>query len=84
MRIRQDLKTRGIGATIIARVLTDLNERMCQEESLSKLLAARVERVGKPESVAEVKKLFDYCFRQGYPRAQIRQAIEPLFNEADW
>lgn len=83
-RIRLDLSRKGIGAKIIDRVLTRVNQEFSQRRCLDELIAGRVEKLGRPETAAQAQSLYQFCLRRGFAPDDIRQALEPFFESLDW
>lgn len=83
-KIRQDLKSQGIGATIVTRVLEEVNrekrERICLEEVVQSWVA----RHGKPTGAKDVQRLFSHCVRRGFARSMVRDSLESYLAGVDW
>lgn len=79
-RIAQDLKARGIDAKIVRPVLERVAAEVPETESLQSGIDAYVTRRGEPRDYRELKRLFDYCLRLGYPEGLVRQALSPFFS----
>lgn len=85
VRIAQDLRARGIDARIIRPVLERVAAEVPETESLQAGIDAYLARRGEPQNYRELKRLFDYCLRLGYPESLVRQALSSFFSrlEAD-
>jgi SOS response regulatory protein OraA/RecX len=84
-RIAQDLQRLGLGATMIRLVLGRLECEAPESESLGKALRVRVARMRAPRNRADLKRLYDYAVRLGYPPGAVRNALRPFFVEArEW
>jgi SOS response regulatory protein OraA/RecX len=84
LRITADLKSHGINATIITYVLSEVEKRSPQEESLRHLVKAWAGKQGEPRTLAQVKRLYDHCHRRGFPSALIRQSLDTVFEGIEW
>lgn len=83
-RIRLDLKRRGVSARIIHYALTQLEDEQPELSTLRHVILAGIERSGTPETLSDVKKVFDRCIRLGYPPAMVRNELEHYFNTLNW
>lgn len=83
-RIQLDLRRRGVDAKIVHHALTQLEREHPELSALRRVILSRIERSGTPETLSEVKKVFDRCIRLGYPPAMVRNELELYFNNLDW
>jgi len=80
LRIRLDLKSRGLDARIIELALSRLETELPEVESLHQLTQSRIRSSGSPETISQLKKIFDYCVRMGYSPEQVRNELEEHFR----
>ncbi len=83
-RIEHELQRLGLNATIIALIRDRLEDEVPEAVSLQEAVRARVTRGSLPRNRAELKKLFDYAVRLGYPPAAVREVLEPFFASLGW
>ncbi len=83
-RIEHELQRLGLNATMIALIRDALEDEVPEAVSLQEAVRARVARGGLPRTRAELKKLFDYAVRLGYPPAAVREVLEPFFASLGW
>jgi regulatory protein len=79
-RIAQDLQRLGLDARIVRAALDRLEEEAPEAASLREALRLRVARTGTPKSRADLKRLFDYAVRQGFPVSAVREELGPFFS----
>ena len=80
LRIRLDLKSRGLDAKIVDLALSRLEAELPEVESLHQLTQSRIRSTGSPGTFSQLKKLFDYCIRMGYSPEQVRSELEEHFQ----
>jgi regulatory protein len=78
-RIARDLKSLGIDARIIRKVLAQVESEKSQQDSLQEAIQKWVRQSGRPEALPQLKKLYDHCFRLGYEPGLIREHLESYF-----
>lgn len=83
-RIEYELQRLGLNATMIALIRDRLEDEVPEAVSLQEAVRARVAKGTLPRDRAELKKLFDYAVRLGYPPAAIREVLEPFFASLGW
>lgn len=83
-RIRLDLRSLGIDAKIVDRVLARINQEYPQEECLRDLIEVWTQKAGPPRTAAEARNLFNRCARRGFAPELIREALQPALREVDW
>jgi len=83
-RIEHELQRLGLNATMIGLIRDRLEDEVPEAVSLQEAVRARVARGGLPRSRAELKKLYDYAVRLGYPPAAAREVLEPFFASLGW
>jgi len=83
-RIEHELQRLGLNATMIALTRDRLEDEVPEAVSLQEAVRARVTKGGLPRTRAELKKLFDYAVRLGYPPAAVREVLEPFFASLGW
>ncbi|MFB3905501.1 MAG: regulatory protein RecX [Acidobacteriota bacterium] len=83
-RIAYELQRLGLNATMIALIRDRLEDEVPEAVSLQEAVRARVSKGGLPRSRAELKRLFDYAVRLGYPPAAVRDVLEPFFAALGW
>ena len=83
-RIAHELQRLGLNATMIASIRDQLEDEVPEAVSLQEAVRARVAKGGLPRTRAELKKLFDYAVRLGYPPAAVREVLEPFFASIGW
>ena len=82
--ITQDLKRLGIDATMIQRVLEQVEEERREAESLDVAIGLWIEKAGTPQTVSQLKKLYHRCLRLGYPTALVRKHLQTYFESVHW
>lgn len=80
LRISRDLKRHGINATMISRILEEVQLEKSESESLEEIVQAWIQRSGRPAGRSQLKKLYDHCLRLGFDPSAVRGALEPLFQ----
>lgn len=83
-RIAQDLNRLGVNAKIVGLTLLKLEDKSPEVEALRQAVDRWIRRSGEPTEISELKRLFDYCSRLGYPTDEIRQVLAPRFRKIDW
>jgi len=83
-RITHELQRLGLNATMIALIRDRLEDEVPEAVSLQEAVRARVTKGGLPRTRTELKKLFDYAVRLGYPPAAVREVLEPFFASLGW
>ncbi len=83
-KIRLDLRSKGIDAKIIDRVLAQVDQERPERRCLEELLASRVEKGGRPETAAQARGLYQFCLRRGFEAEDVRRALEPFLKSLDW
>lgn len=83
MRIRRDLMRQGISAKIVVQAIDQLEQLYPQSETLEQTINIWVDRRGTPSEVSEIKKLYDHCYRMGFPADQIRTLLDCFWNGLD-
>ncbi len=84
LRITQDLKRLGLSARMIRLAVSRLDEVCSERESLKSLIESWIKSRGKPAKAAELKKLYDRCFRLGYRAELVRAELGEFFDRIDW
>jgi len=84
LRIIKDLKGLGIDAKIIQSVLTEVENKKGQIDSLKKVIQKWTEQSGPPITISQLKKLYDRCFRLGYEGNLIREQLDHYFKNLEW
>ena len=84
LRIIKDLKGLGIDAKIIQSVLTEVENKKGQIDSLKKVIQKWTEQSGPPTTISQLKKLYDRCFRLGYEGNLIREQLDHYFKNLEW
>lgn len=80
LKVGADLARLGISDRIIERVLSVTNESLGESESLNRLTEKWTAIHGTPVSRRQMKRLFDYCLRRGYPSALVRAKLETWWS----
>ncbi len=83
-RLRADLRRLGIDAKMIDSVLLRLDQHGSEQDALDSVVQTWIGRRGRPETVAELKKLFDHCSRRGFPSGKIRECLGPFWSRVEW
>jgi len=83
MRIRRDLMRQGISAKIVVQTIDQLEQLYPQSETLKITVHTWVDKHGKPSEVREIKKLYDHCYRMGFPGDEIRILLDCFWNGLD-
>lgn len=83
-RIAFELQRLGLNAKMIVSIRDRLEDEVPEAVSLQEAVRARVNKSGLPRTRAELKKLFDYAVRLGYPPAAVREVLEPFFVSLGW
>jgi SOS response regulatory protein OraA/RecX len=83
-RISGDLTRLGLDAKIVALTLAKLEDEYPEEKALNRAVETWIQRSGPPETVSELKKLFDRCIRMGYSASQIRERLGHYFGQVNW
>ena len=79
LRIRRELRARGIGQFLISQALSDISDNAYQE-TLDKLVEKKLlEWEGHPPVVL-AQKLYRYLTYRGWENELIRDRIDPLFD----
>ena len=84
LRIIKDLKGLGIDAKIIQSVLTEVENKKGQIDSLKKVIQKWTEQSGPPTTISQLKKLYDRCFRLGYEGNLLREQLDHYFENLEW
>lgn len=84
LRIIQDLKRLGLNAKMVRLAINRLDEARPEREGLKKVIASWVKAKGEPGTAAEVKKLYDRCFRLGYRSELVREELADFFDRINW
>lgn len=84
LRIIKDLKGLGIDAKIIQSVLTEVENKKGQFDSLKEVVRKWIEQSGPPTTISQLKKLYDRCFRLGYEGDLIREQLDHYFENLEW
>jgi len=69
------LRTKGINKELIDRVLDDYFSQNNEVNILQKAVAKKLRLDGKPETLKEFKRLFDYVNRRGFHNNLIWQEL---------
>jgi len=80
LRIEHDLLRLGVDAKIVQSIMGRLEKKSPEAEGLKRAVSGRKKISGAPETAVDLKKLFDYCLRLGYPPDLIRRELEPDFK----
>ncbi len=83
-RIRADLRRLGIDAKIVNSAMLQIDGESSEQEPLERVIEAWVTRQGKPQTAAQMKKLFDHCLRRGFASWRVREALQPLWAAVEW
>lgn len=83
-RIRRHLKGRGIDATMISRVLEQVESESQEAAGLQEVIRRWTEKFGTPETASRLKKLYEHCVRLGYHPEAVRVALAPCFEKISW
>lgn len=83
-KIGRDLRSRGVDERIIVPVLQRVGSEIPESSSLQKIIQRQLERSGTPQTLSQLKKLYDRCIRLGYPSEQVRQQLGPYFEKMEW
>ncbi|HXK61556.1 MAG TPA: RecX family transcriptional regulator, partial [Acidobacteriota bacterium] len=78
-RIFHELQSLGLDAKMIGLILEQVEKEAPESASLQEAVRARVATRNLPENRIDLKKLFDYAIRLGYPPAAVREVLEPYF-----
>jgi SOS response regulatory protein OraA/RecX len=84
LRITQDLKRLGLNARMIRLAINRLDEARPEREGLKKVIASWVKAKGNPGTAADLKKLYDRCFRLGYRSDLVREELADFFDRINW
>ncbi len=84
LRIIKDLKGLGIDAKIIQSVLTEVENKKGQINSLKEVVQKWIEQSGPPTTISQLKKLYDHCFRLGYAGDLIKGQLDHYFENLEW
>jgi hypothetical protein len=58
---------------------------VCSErEGLRAVIESWIKSKGRPAKAAELKKLYDRCFRLGYGAQLVREELGEFFDRIDW
>ena len=80
LKLRAYLARIGIDDRIAERVLKVIGEDLGEAESLDRLTAKWLKIHGAPVSHRQMKRLFDYCLRRGYPPDLVRTKLEAWWS----
>lgn len=83
-RIRADLRNLGIDAKIVDSVLLEINQQGSEQEPLDAVIDSWTAKRGRPETAAQIKKLFDHCLRRGFSAQRVRETLKPFWSGAEW
>jgi SOS response regulatory protein OraA/RecX len=83
MRIRRDLMHQGISAKIVVQTIDQLEQLYPQSETLKQTINVWVDRHGEPSKISEIKKIYDHCYRLGFPAEQIRTLLGCFWDGLD-
>lgn len=84
LRIRLDLKSRGLDARIVELALSRLEAELPEVESLHQLTQSWIRSFGSPTTASKLKRLFDRCLRLGYSPEQVRAELGDCFRDLSW
>ena len=76
LKLRAYLARIGIDDRITERVLRVIGDDFGEAESLDRLTEKWITIHGAPVSRRQMKRLFDYCIRRGYPPDLVRTKLE--------
>ena len=77
-RITQELRIKGIGKDILARVLEKTKENYSEREIVAKIAKERLNRLKGIEPETLKRRLFAYLLRRGFSSEAIIDALEQL------
>ncbi len=83
-RIVQDLTRLGLNARIVELTLGKLDKECPEAQSFQQVTQAWIKSSGPPESISQLKKLYDHCVRLGYSSEQVRTGLQEHFKEISW
>lgn len=79
-RIEFELWRLGVDAKMTRLALKQANQELPESEALKYSVAKWLRAHGEPASWRQLKRLYDYCVRAGYPPAQVRQDLAEWFH----
>lgn len=83
-RIARDLRSRGIEAGIIERIVERVGRETQESNVLQEVIQRWIEKSGTPQTASQLKKLYDRCIRLGYSPEPVRRQLAPFFETIDW
>lgn len=83
-RIALDLKSLGLNARMIGLTLEKLEQEHPERETLHRAAEAWMKSSGPPETVSQLKKLYEYCLRRGFSPQMTRDELAEYFSKVDW
>jgi regulatory protein len=76
IQIRSKLKIKGLNDNLISSVLNDYFKEHEETCFLQKAIDKKIKKDGKPQTIKEFKRLFDYVKRRGFSLHLIWQQLE--------
>lgn len=84
LRLRLDLRARGVNARIIEEVLEQVEAEFPEHDYLNQLIQTWLERFGRPSDAKRLKRLFQHCRRKGFSGPAVRRQLQPYFRGLNW
>lgn len=81
LRIRRELKARGVDGSSILAALEDEDNDLSEEVVFQDVLEKRIRSKGEPEDLNKLKSLSDFLLRRGFPQEMVRKNLGPYFNK---
>ena len=76
-RLFQKLLEKGVAAQVIYRALDQVFIEIDEEKLLEKAIGKKVRMDGLPHTIKDLKKLYDYIYRRGFPTELIWKKLAP-------
>ncbi len=76
-RIFQKLLEKGVAAQIIHHALDQVFSEIDEEKLLEKAIGKKVRLDGLPHTIKDLKRLYDYIYRRGFPTELIWKKLAP-------
>ncbi len=76
-RLFQKLLEKGVAAQVIHRALDQLFNEIDEEKLLEKAIGKKVRLHGLPKTINDLKRLYDYIYRRGFPTELIWKKLAP-------
>lgn len=83
LRLRYELKDKGINSKIIEEVLNKLKENYDEYKVACDLAKGRMKRLSKVDRHKAKRRIFDYLLRRGFSYELVSEVLQGLVSNAD-